>query len=42
MIIQRLIVIDPMVKWLDKFSIGIDIYVNFYKIIISKNNVFSW
>ena len=25
MIIQRLIVIDPMVKWLDKFSIGIDI-----------------
>ena len=27
MIIQRLIVIDPMVKWLDKFSLGIEIYV---------------
>ena len=42
MIIQRLIVIDPMVKWLDKFSLGIDIYVKFSKIVIPKNNVFSW
>ena len=31
MIIQRLIVIDPMVKWLDKFSLGI-YFVKFSKI----------
>ena len=40
MIIQRLIVIDPMVKWLVKFSLGIDIYVKFSKMVIPKNNVF--
>ena len=42
MIIQRLIVIDPMVKWLDKFSLGIDIYVKLSNTITLKNNVISW